>query len=355
MATKYSEVTLAVHFRERDADGEYSGGPMYAIKNGLGKNWSWLATLFALCGGVAGFGIANGVQANAMAGVLASSFAIPPWLSGLVLMTLTGLIICGGIKRIGRVAQALVPAMCIGYLLCAGAVLAVNVSAIPAAFALIFEHAFTPVAAAGGFAGAAAWAALQFGVARGVFSSEAGLGTAGIAQAAGAGNNAVQAGLIGMLGVFFDTLVICTFTGLAIITSNAWTSGASGALLATAAFDSALPGAGRYMIAVALVLFAFTTILGWAYYAEKCWQYLFGVQAKWPFRLLWILAIPLSISAGLDVVWLVSDTLGIFLTIPNLIALILLSPVLLRLTREYFTDGAATPKQPATTARSAGV
>lgn len=339
MATKYAEVVVAVQYRKRDDKGDHVGGPMYAIKNGLGRRWAWLGVAFALFGGFAGFGIGNTVQANSMAHVLHTSFGMPEWGSGLVIMVLVGLVVLGGIRRIGRVAQSLVPFMCIAYVLCAVVVLAINVTHIPEAVMLVFKEAFTPTAATGGFAGAATWAAIRFGVARGIFSNEAGLGTAGIAQAAGTTTSAVRSGLIGMLGTFIDTLVVCSFTGLAIITTGVWTSGKSGAPLTASAFESALPGVGGYLVAVSLAVFAFTTMLGWAYYGEKCWEFLVGTRSELPFRIVWTLVIPFGAVAHLDFIWLLADTMNAFMAVPNLIALVLLSPVILKLTREYFGAG----------------
>ena len=336
MATKYAEVVLAVHYREVDDRGEHVGGPMYAIKNGLGRKWLWLGGAFALFGGFAGFGIGNMVQVNSMAQALSSTFGVPAWLTGVVSMVLVGLVILGGIRRIGKVAATLVPLMCVIYILGAVVVLAMNYQAIPDAFALIFHHAFNPVAATGGFAGAAVMAAIRFGVARGIFSNEAGLGTAGIAQAAGTTDSPVRSGLIGMLGTFIDTLIICTLTGLAIITTGVWTSGVSGAALSAAAFEAAMPGFGGALLSIALVVFAFTTILGWSYYGEKCWEYMVGTRAILPYRLLWVLAVPFGAVAQLDFAWLLSDTLNGLMAIPNLIALLLLSPVVIKLTRNYF-------------------
>lgn len=336
MATKYAEVVLAVHYREVDERKEHVGGPMYAIKNGLGPRWKWLGSAFAIFGGLAGFGIGNMVQVNSMADALHVSFGMPHWATGLAVMLLAGLVILGGIRRIGKVAEALVPAMSIAYVVASLAVLAVNAAQIPAAFALIFTHAFTPIAATGGFAGAAVMAAIRFGVARGIFSNEAGLGTAGIAQAAGTTTSAVRSGLIGMLGTFIDTLIICTLTGLAIVCSGVWTSGASGAALSAAAFESALPGIGSHLIALALAIFAFTTILGWSYYGERCWEFLAGTRAILPFRLVFVLAIPFGALAHLEFAWLVADTLNGLMALPNLVSLLLLSPLVLRLTREHF-------------------
>ena len=252
MATKYSEIVLAVHFREKDEKGEYIGGPMYAIKNGLGKRWAWLGFAFALFGGFAGFGIGNMVQANSMAEVLESTFHIERWITGLVTTIIVAIVVLGGIQRIAKVSASLVPFMCVGYVVMSLVVLVIYADRIPAALALIFEHAFTPAAATGGFAGAAVLMAIQYGVARGIFSNEAGLGTAGIAQAAGTTNSPVRSGLIGMIGTFIDTIVVCSMTGLTIICSGVWNSGIKGASLSSAAFETALPGVGAYLLAIAL-------------------------------------------------------------------------------------------------------
>ncbi|WP_028237864.1 alanine/glycine:cation symporter family protein [Stutzerimonas azotifigens] len=336
MATKYCEVVLAVHYREKDDRGEHVGGPMFAIRNGLGKRWAWLGVLFAIFGGLAGFGIGNMVQVNSMAHALETTFSIPMWLTGLGTMVVVGLVILGGIKRIGKVAASLVPFMCLAYIIAALVVLVVYAEAIPAAFALVFEYAFSPIAATGGFAGAAVMAAIRYGVARGIFSNEAGLGTAGIAQAAGTTTSSVRSGLIGMLGTFIDTIIICSMTGLAIICTGVWTSGESGAALSAAAFEAAMPGLGGAILTVALVIFAFTTILGWSYYGEKCWEFLVGTKAIWPFRVIWVLAVPFGAIAQLDFAWLLADTLNGLMAIPNLVSLLLLSPVVIKLTREYF-------------------
>jgi AGCS family alanine or glycine:cation symporter len=336
MATKYSEIVLAVHYREKDERGEYCGGPMYAIKNGLGKSWAWLGFAFAIFGGLAGFGIGNMVQSNSMAEVLESTFHIERWITGLVTTIIVALVILGGIKRIAKVSSSLVPFMCVGYVIMSLVVLGIYVDRIPAAFALIFSHAFTPSAATGGFAGAAVMMAMQYGVARGIFSNEAGLGTGGIAQAAGTTNSPVRSGLIGMIGTFIDTIIICSMTGLTIICSGVWTSGEKGASLSAAAFESALPGIGSYLLAIALLVFTFTTILGWSYYGEKCWIYLGGRKTVLPFRILWVLAVFGGAVFQLDFVWLLADTLNALMAIPNLVALLLLSPVVLKLTKDYF-------------------
>ncbi len=338
MATKYCEVVLAVHYREKDERTEHVGGPMYAIKNGLGKRWAWLGGAFAIFGGLAGFGIGNMVQVNSMAHALQANFSVPMWVTGVVTMVFVGMVILGGIRRIGVVAAALVPFMCVAYVIASIAVLVINVDAIPGAFDLIFTHAFTPIAATGGFAGAAVMAAIRFGVARGIFSNEAGLGTAGIAQAAGTTQSPVRSGMIGMIGTFIDTIIICTMTGLAIVCSGVWSSGESGAALSSMAFESAMPGYGGAILAIALVVFAFTTILGWSYYGEKCWEFLIGTRAIFPYRIIWVLAVPLGAVAQLDFAWLMADTLNGLMAIPNLIGLLLLSPVVAQLTRAYFSE-----------------
>jgi alanine or glycine:cation symporter, AGCS family len=337
MATKYCEVVLAVQYREVDEKGEHIGGPMYAIKNGLGTKWAWLGTAFALFGGIAGFGIGNMVQANSITAVMQASFGAPAWVTGLFLTALTGLVILGGIKRIGRVAEALVPSMILVYVVSTLYILITHASAIPAALGLIVTHAFTPVAATGGFAGAAVWAALRYGVARGIFSNEAGLGTAGIAQAAGTTTSSVRSGLIGMLGTFIDTLIVCSMTGLAIVVTGVWTSGKSGAELSSMAYEAGIPGIGASLLAVELAIFAFTTILGWSYYGEKCWEFLIGsTKFEKPYRWIWTAVVFVGAVAQLNFVWLVADTLNAFMALPNLLSLILLSPVVIQLTREYF-------------------
>ena len=336
MATKYSEAVLAVKFREVDEAGNHIGGPMYYIKNGLGDNWRWLGAAFAVFGMLAGFGIGNMVQANSVADVLESNVKIDEAITGLVMAALAGLVLLGGIKRIARVAGKLVPFMAVTYLLGGLLILAMNAGEIPSALSLIINSAFNPVAATGGFAGAAVWAAIRFGVARGVFSNEAGLGSAPIAHAAAKTNNPVRQGSIAMLGTFLDTLIICTITGLVILISGAWTSGENGAALSSMAFDQLLPGMGSYVVTFGLAIFAFSTLLGWSVYGERCAEYLFGIRAVVPFRLLWIIAVPVGAMMKLEFVWLVADTLNGLMALPNLIALLLLSPVVFRLTRDYF-------------------
>lgn len=336
MATKYAEAVLAMHYREIDGRGSHLGGPMYYIKLGLGKNWLWMATAFALFGLLAGFGIGNTVQANSVAHAAESAFGVPVWITGVVMAVFAGLVLIGGIKRIGEVSAALVPLMAVIYVVGGLVVLALHADQIVPALDMIFVQAFTPTAATGGFAGATLAAAIHFGVARGVFSNEAGLGSAPIAHAAAQSNEPVEQGTVAMIGTFIDTLVICTITGLVILVSGTWTSGETGAGLSTLAFETGLPGFGSYIVAIGLVLFAYTTTLGWSVYGERCAEYLFGERAILPFRVLWVLVLPLGAMAQLDFVWLVADTLNALMALPNLVALILLSPVVFKLTRDYF-------------------
>lgn len=332
MATKYAEAVCAVRFREQ---GNYSGGPMYYIRNGLAQRWHWLATAFAIFGGLAGFGLANTVQSNSVSQVLATEFSVPPLATGIVLMGLVAAVILGGIRRIATVASYLVPFMAVTYILLGLFVVGSHLDEVPGAVATIVESAFSPVAATGGFAGATVWAAIRWGVARGVFSNEAGLGSAPIAHAAARTNQPVEQGMIAMLGTFIDTLIVCTITGLVIVIMDVWPSGVSGASLTTMAFAAAMPG-GQYVVTVGLCLFAFTTMLGWSFYGERCVVYLFGARAILPFRLAWVAAVPVGTVIELNLVWLIADTLNAFMAIPNLIALVLLAPLVFRLTREYF-------------------
>ena len=344
MATKYAEAVLAVKYREVDPRGKHVGGPMYYIKNGLGKHWRWLGFLFALFGTIAAFGIGNMVQSNSVADALSnSSFEIEPKTTGLVLALLVGSVILGGIKWIGRVASILVPIMAIVYVFGSLIIIFKNVGQIGDAFSLIVTSAFSGTAASGGFAGAAVWAAIQFGVARGVFSNEAGLGSAPIAHAAAQTNDPVRQGVIGMLGTFIDTILVCTMTALVIILTGAWTSGKTGASLSTFAFSSGIENGGDF-VAIGLVVFAFTTMIGWSYYGERCGEFIFGTKLIIPYRILWVIAIiigawPVGESFGekLDFVWMFADVTNGFMAVPNLIALALLSPIIFNVTKNYFS------------------
>ena len=335
MATKYAEAVLAVKYREVDDLGNHVGGPMYYIKNGLGKKWNWLAIIFALFGTLASFGIGNMVQANSVADAVETMFQIPDWITGGVIMVLTAIVILGGITRIAEVAAKLVPIMAIAYIVGALTVILFNIQQVPDALLLIIDSAFSETAAAGGFAGASVWAAIRFGVARGVFSNEAGLGSAPIAHAAAKTKDPVQQGMIAMLGTFIDTLMVCTMTALVIILTGAWSSGENGAALSTLAFSNGLPGWGGYIVVIGIIVFAFTTILGWSFYGERCAEFLFGTKVIWPYRILWLCAIPLGAMGKLGIIWLMADVMNGLMAIPNLIALGLLSPVIFKVTREH--------------------
>ena len=335
MATKYAEAVLAVKYRETDELGNYIGGPMFYIKNGLGKNWRWLGGAFALFGMCAGFGLGNMVQSNTVADQLNHAFNVPLWATGIVIAFLVGLVIIGGIRRIAEVAEKIVPLMAGAYFLCAGAIIVMNIDKLPAAISLIVTSAFTGTAASGGFIGATVWMAIRWGVARGIFSNESGLGSAPIAHAAARTNDPVRQGMIAMLGTFIDTIIICSMTALAIILTGVWDSGLNGAPLSAMAFSQSLNSFGEYTITFGLIIFAFTTMLGWSYYGEKCGEYLFGVRIIMPFRLAWVIAIFIGSLVKLEFVWLLADVLNGFMAIPNLIALLLLSPVVFRVTQEY--------------------
>jgi AGCS family alanine or glycine:cation symporter len=337
MATKYAEAVLAVKYRETDDLGRYVGGPMYYIKNGLGKNWHWLGFLFALFGTVAAFGIGNMVQSNSVADALSSNFGVNTTTTGLVIAGLAALVILGGIKRIGTVASKLVPIMAILYIAGSLIIILSNISEVPAALGVIVDSAFNGHAAVGGFTGATIMMAIQFGIARGVFSNEAGLGSAPIAHAAAQTNNPVHQGMIGMLGTFIDTIIICTMTALVIIISGAWTSGETGASLSSMAYASSIPF-GEYIISLGLVVFAFTTILGWSYYGERCAEFIFGTKIILPYRLLWIVAVFVGASQKVNLIWILADVMNGFMAIPNLIALGLLSPIVFKITKEYFSQ-----------------
>jgi len=334
MATKYAEAVLAVNYREQDEKGAYVGGPMYYIKNGLGEKWQWLAFLFALFGSVAAFGIGNTIQANSVADALEATLDVPAWQTGLVMAVLVCAVLVGGVRRIGSVAAKLVPLMGLAYLSAACFIIAQYWEGVPAALLLIVHDAFSGTAAAGGFAGAGVMAAIRFGVARGVFSNEAGLGTAPIAHAAAKTNSPVRQGQIAMLGTFIDTLVICTMTALVIILTGSWVSGETGASLSALAFGRGLPNYGGYVVSFGLAIFALTTLLGWSYYGERCAEYIFGVKVIPWYRFLWVLVIPVGAMMDLEFLWLLADVLNGLMAIPNLLALLLLAPVVFRLSKK---------------------
>jgi AGCS family alanine or glycine:cation symporter len=333
MATKYGEAVLAVKYRIKDEKGDMCGGPMYYISKGMG--WKWLGTTFAVLAAVAAFGIGNMVQSNSVADAVEATFHIPFAITGLSLMIFTALVVLGGIKSIGRVTGVVVPVMIVFYIAGALLIIVLNISAVPAAFALIFKSAFTPSAAAGGFAGATVMLAMRMGVSRGVFSNESGLGSAPIAAAAAQTRHPVSQALVSMTQTFIDTIIVCTMTGLVLIMTGAWESGKTGAELTAFAFQSGMTG-GKYIVAVGLILFAYSTILGWCYYGEKSVEYLFGERAVSPYRYLFVLFVGVGAMAKLDFVWALSDTFNGMMAVPNLIGLLALSPVIIQTTREYF-------------------
>lgn len=335
MATKYAEAVLAVNYRETDDLGRKVGGPMYYIKNGLGKRWRWLGMAFALFGSLAGFGLANTVQSNAVSQVLQTNFSVPTAVSGVVMAVLVGVVLLGGIKRIATVAGKLVPFMALLYITATLIILVTHASLIPSAVALVVDSAFNGAAATGGFAGATLMLALRMGIARGIFSNEAGLGSAPIAHAAAETNSPVRQGTIAMLGTFIDTLIICTMTGLVLIVTGVWNGEPQGAVMTLAAFNGALPY-GDLVLSLCVALFAFTTMLGWSYYGERCAEFLLGPRVITPFRILWVIGIFVGTQMSLELVWKMTDALNGLMAIPNLIALILLSPIVFKLTKEYF-------------------
>jgi alanine or glycine:cation symporter, AGCS family len=334
MLTKYSEVVLAVHYREEGPGGVVTGGPMYFLRNGLRS--PLLAALFAVFGFTAAFGIGNLVQANSVADAVSTTFGLPPLYTGVILAFLVGTVIIGGIKRIGSFTEKLVPVMAVFYV--AGALLIIfsRIGQVPTAFLAIFQGAFSGTAAAGGFAGAAVTSAVRFGIARGIFTNEAGLGSASIAHASARTKHPAQQGMWGVMEVFIDTHVVCTITALTILITGVWQSGLEGAAMTTEAFNVGLPGPGGLIVAIGLIFFAFTTLITWSFYGEKCFEYLFGPKSVLFYRLLWLPLIIVGAVGGLRQVWAVADTLNSFMALPNLIGLLGLSGVVMKLTRAYF-------------------
>ncbi|HUG98811.1 MAG TPA: sodium:alanine symporter family protein [Gammaproteobacteria bacterium] len=344
MATKYSEALLSVKYRITNERGEQAGGPMYYLAEGvrwkpLGRTLGWLFALFTAC---AAFGIGNMVQSNSVADAIGGAFGVPDWMTGAVIAVALGVVTLGGIRSIGSFTSIFVPAMIVVYVGACTIVLVFNVTAIPAAFALVFSDAFTGSSAAGGFLGATIAQAMRYGVARGIFSNESGLGSAGIAAAAAKTQEPVRQALVSMTQTFIDTLVVCTFTGIAIIASGVWSSGVNGAALTQLAFGTALPGPiGPAVVAVCLAMFAFSTILGWSHYGSRGIEYILGVRAILPYRLLFIVAAFMGSIYTLDFVWLLSDVMNGLMALPNLVGLLLLSGVVAVETRSYFERNGA--------------
>lgn len=333
MATKYGEVVLAIQYREKTPDGRFVGGPMYYLDKGA--NQKWLAVLFAAFGAAATFGIGNMVQSNSVADSLNTTFNIEPWITGVVLAVLVALVIVGGIKKIGKVTEIIVPFMAAIYILGGVIIILANIQLVPGAFGIIFRDAFTGSAAVGGFVGSTLTLSIRYGVARGVFTNEAGLGSAPIAHAAATTDHPVRQGLWGIFEVFADTLVLCTITALVIVMTGAVDTGLDGAALTTSAFDEGILFGG-YIVTFGLVFFAFSTLLGWSYYGERCMEFLFGPKSIIFYRLLFIPLIVVGAVGGLRAIWALADTLNGLMALPNLIGLLILSPVIVSQTRQFF-------------------
>ncbi|MAT36294.1 MAG: sodium:alanine symporter family protein [Ponticaulis sp.] len=369
MASKYAEAVLAVQFREVDGAGRHVGGPMYYIKNGMGPKWAWLGFVFAGFAILASWGTGASIQANAIADAVRSNYGIAPWITGLALAAGAGAVILGGITRIAAVAEKLVPAMAIAYLAAGLICVAINIEGVPNAFSQIFGQAFGFKQGVTGVSVGLILLAMQKGVARGIFSNEAGQGSAPIAHAAARNNDPVNQGIVAMLGTFIDTIVVCTITALVILTANIIPQACepfvreslillpegceTSSPLTVAAFEEALPGIGNHIVAIGLVVFGFTTILGWSYYGERCAEFLFGEKSILPFKISWIVVVfggavilmlerNESITDIVSLFWLVADTLTGLMAAPNLIALLVLSPLIATMTKKYF-DRSDTP------------
>jgi len=335
MATKYAEAVLAIRYREKDEAGMMSGGPMYYISKGLG--WKWLGNLFAIFAAIAAFGIGNMVQSNSVAESLNTSLGIPHWATGIILAVFTAMVILGGIKSIGKVTQILVPFMILIYFTGALVILLLNFSALPKIFAIIFKSAFTPSAAMGGFLGAAVMQTIREGISKGVFSNESGLGSAPIAAAAARTPDPVKQALVSMTQTFIDTIIVCTMTGLVLLSSGLWTSGPTGAALTTLAFNESLPGGiGQLIVSLGLVFFAYSTILGWSYYGEKSIEYLFSEKAVKPYRIIFVIFVAVGAMLKLEIVWRLADIMNGLMAFPNLIGLIGLSAIIVSETNKYY-------------------
>lgn len=335
IATKYGEALLSVQYRVRGANGMMSGGPMYVLERGLKAKW--LGILFAIFTAVAAFGIGNMVQANSVAHLLQETISLSPWITGLMMAVVTALVILGGIGSIARFCEFLVPFMAIFYILGCTVILLMHAGQIPATIALIFKSAFTGQAALGGFVGAGMREAMRFGIARGLFSNESGLGSAPIVAAAARTKNPVRQALVSSTGTFWDTVVICAITGLVVVSAGDWTQGLKGAALTRSAF-SHLPIIGPTLLSVGLLTFVFSTILGWSYCGEKAAEYLFGPKIIRPYRCLWVLAVMVGSVATLPMVWSFADIANGLMAIPNLVSLIALNGVIVAVTREYLWE-----------------
>ena len=346
MAIKYTECMLAIQYRRVESDGNIRGGPMYFIELGMHKGFRPLAYMFALCTAIAAFGVGNMVQSNTIAHSLLDVFNVSSeneaairWIVGLVVAGFTGAVIIGGIKRIGKVASYLVPFMSAVYVVSALVIIFIKIDEILPAFEMIFYHAFHPTAIVGGSAsGATIWMTFTWGLRRGLFSNEAGLGSAAMAHSTAKVDEPVREGLVAMLGPFIDTIVICTMTALVIITTGQWDSGVNGAPLTMHAFEHALPGYGTWMVMVGIILFAFSTVVAWSYYGEKGIEYLAGKRAKMPYKWIYIIFTLLGARFDLKTVWSYADTANGLMAVPNLIALVILSGGVVKLTKKYMKE-----------------
>ena len=337
MATKFAEVVLGLHYRRREPGGPMMGGPMMYIHRGMGPRWRWLAALFCIFGALAAFGIGNMVQSNAVAEGM-HHFGIPRWISGLILVVTVGLVTIGGIKRIAQVAAFCVPFMCGLYMLAAFVVIIIYMPKIPSVVLLIIRHAFTPAAATGGFAGVGIMMAFRYGIARGVFSNEAGLGSAPIAHATATTDHPVRQGMWGIFEVFFDTIVMCTATALVILLTGVWTSGETGATLTMRAFEASFGAMISFpLVVLCMILTAYDTNLAWCFYGETCSAYLFGHGRiiRMAYRLLWLPFTMFGALGRLEAIWNISDTLNGLMALPNLIAILALGGIVVKLTRGF--------------------
>lgn len=336
IATKYSEALLAVHYRITSPNGSMAGGPMYVLERGLKAKW--LGVLFAIFTAIAAFGIGNMVQANSISSLLFEQFHLSPWISGLVMTVITALVILGGVQSISRVCEKLVPFMAIFYILGCLIILVMYADALPATIALIFKSAFSGQAALGGFLGAGMKEAMRYGIARGLFSNESGLGSAPIVAAAAQTKNPVRQALVSSTGTFWDTVVVCAMTGLVVVSAGDWASGLKGAALTRSAF-SHLPYIGPFILTVGLLTFVFSTILGWSYYGEKAAEYLFGSASIRFYRYAWVIAVMIGSISTLPAIWAFADIANALMALPNLISLIGLSGVIVETTRTYLWEG----------------
>lgn len=336
IATKYSEALLSVKYRIQNPDGSMSGGPMYVLERGL--KMKWLGVIFAALTAITAFGIGNMVQANSISSLVKESMNVPEWITGIVMTVLTAIVILGGIKSIANVCEKLVPFMAVFYVLGCIILLFINYSTLPATIALIFNSAFTGQAAIGGFLGAGAKEAIRFGIARGLFSNESGLGSAPIVAAAAQTKNPTRQALVSSTGTFWDTVVVCAMTGLVVVNSGEWMKGYKGAQLTHTAFTD-IPYVGSIVLTVGLLTFVFSTILGWSYYGEKAAEYLFGSKIVKPYRILWVIMVMVGSVLSLPIVWSFADITNALMAIPNLVSVLLLSGIIVKETKTFLWDG----------------